>query len=331
MLPCMNKLINRSNRLLIVVSSVALLLLIIYSLSVGCGKTAGSTSLAAMPTPRAFVCTGVISGEIYALGGATSLSGTVVFSSALERYSPVTNSWTSLAPMPAGSPITPIQATVFDNKLYASAFSMYNSDIFVGSFETYNPDTNTWTRVNKLIEYAAKPVAVNNAIYLFGGVNDGLSTETEAYYPFTGTSEMRASMHSPKIIFGAAVDETDIYLFGGQIGSYEATSEVEKYDTVGNVWTQLTPMPMTQIGPSTAVVGNKIYVFGGFVDGRRIPIQTLEAYDIIHDSWEAVANISRFVIGFPAPQVSGKIYLIGGVSYSNTLEVSGAVEEFTPR
>jgi N-acetylneuraminic acid mutarotase len=126
---------------------------------------------------------GVIDGKFYVAGGELLNAPPVT---ALDVYDPVTNKWSTLAPMPTGGPVI---GTVMNHKLFV---------ILRGSPRTtyaYDPATNTWsTKASPaLLHEALVRVAVNgrNRLLAVGGQHvttpgvSGLWTlhDSELYMP----------------------------------------------------------------------------------------------------------------------------------------------------
>ena len=72
-----------------------------------------------------------------------------------------------------------------------------------------------------------------------------------------------------------------IYVFGGFNGSYLNKAEV--YDPITNRWTALPPMPTARAGLASAVIGDKIYVIGGW--SPSAPLGTVEIFDTLTQTW----------------------------------------------
>src|SRR5207249_945974 len=76
---------------------------------------------------------GVVNGVLYAVGG-TDGSGSMA---TVEAYDPVTNRWTTKAPMP--TPRTELGVGVVNGVLYAVGGD------YLGTVEAFDPVTNSWT------------------------------------------------------------------------------------------------------------------------------------------------------------------------------------------
>lgn len=53
-----------------------------------------------MPTPRSALCSAVVNGRIYVIGGANGGGANGAVSATVEAYDPVADQWTRLQPMP---------------------------------------------------------------------------------------------------------------------------------------------------------------------------------------------------------------------------------------
>ena len=62
------------------------------------------------------------------------------------------------------------------------------------------------------------------------------------------------------------------------------------YDPQADTWTQLASMSNARRAHASAVVGGKLYVFGGF--GGKGKVGTAEVYDPASDSWAQVPNLN---------------------------------------
>ena len=125
--------------------------------------------------------------------------------SSVERYDPLTNSWTTVAPMSTARERHAV--AVLDGKLYACGGWKHRVDLIVNantaltSVERYDPDTNTWETV--------------------------------------------APMKTARSESSAAVLDGKLYVAGGQSELFDMSatlSTVERYDPSANVWEEVPPM-----------------------------------------------------------------------------------------
>ena len=97
-----------------------------------------------------------------------------------------------------------------------------------------------------------------------------------------------------------------------------------------DVWKTKAPMIAERRGFATAVVGGKIYVFGGLVKVGDTwqRLTAVEAYDPSNNMWTSKADLSAPRGFFSAAVVNDKIYVIGGDNDSGNTIMT--VEEYNP-
>jgi N-acetylneuraminic acid mutarotase len=95
----------------------------------------------------------------------------------------------------------------------------------------------------------------------------------------------------------------------------------------GNAWASLALMiePRQEVG--VAVVGNRIFVAGGF-RANGSTANTLEVYDVGTNAWSVAAPMPTAVNHPGAAAVNGRFYVIGGALASGAS--TGAVQEYDP-
>jgi DNA-binding CsgD family transcriptional regulator/N-acetylneuraminic acid mutarotase len=122
--------------------------------------------------------------------------------------------------------------------------------------------------------------------------------------------QMRASMPTARSAMAAAMYEGGIYAIGG-LTSQGVTGVAERYDTLRDTWTNLTPLPIPVTDASAAVVGGHIYVPGGRTNTGEI-IDTLQVFDPRQDRWAASAKLPIPLSAYALAQLEGRLYLFGG-------------------
>ena len=152
---------------------------------------------------------------------------------------------------------------------------------------------------------------------------------TETSYGFdsdeSSTWIIGEEMPTPRTeILADAVGEK-IYVMGG--ADYSKSSQgtrmdkVEIFDTQKNIWiTSAKPMPVAIDHGVAVAYNNKIYVVGGFIEGR-IPTNKLFIYDTIKDEWQEGKPMSTPRAALTAQFINGTLYAVGG-SNSSLVPVS---------
>jgi len=139
------------------------------------------TKKADMPTPRGSLCTAVVNGKIYAIGGITGIAGGGgPLVSIVEEYDPVTNTWTQKsAKMP--TPRSLFSVSVVNGKIYAIGGDRRNINVnnIVNPYgtslvEEYDPVKDVWTKkVNMPTKRCClSTAAVKGKIYAIGGTDE---------------------------------------------------------------------------------------------------------------------------------------------------------------
>jgi N-acetylneuraminic acid mutarotase len=121
-----------------------------------------------------------------------------------------------------------------------------------------------------------------------------------------------------------------IYAIGGILGGLSSTSVVEAYDTSTGSWTAKTPLPIPLGSSSGSAFNNKIYVFGGSINGAYGTIvDSVYEYTPYLDTWSKKSNLPKPLSGTIAQTVNGKIYVIGGTTEGFNLAYN-SVYEYDP-
>lgn len=89
----------------------------------------------------------------------------------------------------------------------------------------------------------------------------------------------------------------------------------EAYDPKAGRWTTLAPMPQARGGHAAAVLGGRLWCFGGesFGDAGRAHDETF-VYDPQTDRWEQGPAMPSPLHGLGAVAASGAIHLLGGAA-----------------
>lgn len=194
-------------------------------------------------------------GRIYAIGGAENNS-TVGFTSraTVERYDPIANSWSFVAPLPVGVD-TMGAATGPDGRIYViggetftpcpGSCSSFPSNVVYA----YDPSTDSWANLAVLtpsdryvgVQVVAGP---DGRIYAIGG--DDFSFDLNelnlvtAYTPATNSWASVPSTIDPCFACAASASSGKVYTVGGSNSSFQEQNTVDAYTPAKVSTTSLT-------------------------------------------------------------------------------------------
>lgn len=140
-----------------------------------------------------------------------------------------------------------------------------------------------------------------------------------------------APMPTPRNSAAGGVIDGYIHIVGGRTvgGGNNAAHEV--YDPASDRWERRAPLPKAQGGLAAAVVGDRLFAFGGeyFNNGGGVYPDAWE-YDALTDKWRHIADMPKPRHGLGAVAIDGEIYVIGGAMRAGGIETSAAVEIYRP-
>lgn len=195
------------------------------------------------------------------------------------------------------------------------------------SVEVYSPSTDRW------IEGPPMPtprremasVSIGNKIYTLGGWADASTSQAVEVFDIALQSwQSGAPLTRARNNATAAVVDGNIYMFGGWNGEY--LDLAEKYDPSTNLWSSLPNMPSKRDSLASAVIGTKIYVIGGRVNGQSVT--SVDVFDTQTHTWEASNALPIGRSKLAATVINNKIYVLGGW---NGTEPINRVDVYDPR
>lgn len=100
---------------------------------------------------RGLHCMCTVGDRLYVMGG-NHFRGSSDYDDVLgcEYYSPDTDQWTVVAPMPRGQ--SDVGVTVFNGQIYVVGGYSWNSRCMVDIVQRYDPEENAWDRVFNVLE-----------------------------------------------------------------------------------------------------------------------------------------------------------------------------------
>lgn len=225
--------------------------------------------------------------------------------------------WTALAPVPhRGVGVEGMSVGVVGNKIIAALGYDFGD---TARTRIYDIDTNTWSMgANAPGASSEGAGAVHGGLfYAAGGRQFGARRDLWVYDIETDQWSSRASMNQGRAGLALVAVGNALYAIGGRRGtspcSGGALSSVERYDIDRDEWTFVAPMPFALSDRAAAVVGGKIYVFGG-CSGFFTLVADVDVYDPVTDTWStAPADLSAPRATFYTVATKGnEIYVIGG-------------------
>ncbi|HET7694458.1 MAG TPA: kelch repeat-containing protein [Vicinamibacterales bacterium] len=177
-----------------------------------------TTGWPALPTPRSNFSLVAANGRLYAIGG-TGAGGVV---DTVERFDPATG-WTTLAPLPLAREGTAAGA-LNGGTLIVVAGGAPAGGAAVNRVDLYDVASNTWTQGPNLLAptAGASGVVAMNALFVFGGSNNGALKLAEMYRPVAGLQPDGWAALSPmttaRTRAAASLVGDVIYVAGGQTG-----------------------------------------------------------------------------------------------------------------
>jgi N-acetylneuraminic acid mutarotase len=287
-----------------------------------------------MPTPRFYLGAAAGSdGGIYAIGGEDN----VHILSVVEKYTPSTNTWQSVAPLPI--PVTGVSVTAgLDGRIYAIG-GLTDQDTVSGAVQVYDPSAPTpaWTSVAPLpvpVFWAAATTGADGRIYVVGGYpttqgsQPGVNT-VQIYDPVSNSWSIAAPISVPRYVLAAATGpDGRVYALPG--GSVSGTiNVVEAYSASTNAWTTVASLNTARQAEAAVTTSDgRIFAIGGS-DPANDLLATVEAYSTGTNTWAYVAflNVARAALA-AAKGLDGKIYALGGRTTS--FSPLGTVEVYNP-
>lgn len=184
--------------------------------------------------------------------------------------------------------------------------------------EEYDVKTNEWIQSTDMPQNMAlfSAETVNGKIYLVGGTGkqhtfNSLNTTLE-YNPISTINEPAWVLMNNLDPGGlTCIVDTLIYSFGGGWEGRNIGEDVKSYNTVTNEWNELTPMPMPWIEGGIGLIGDKIYLAGGWT-GDWVTTDSIMEYDIAIDTFVFKKKNPQKIGSSASCVMNEKIYLFGG-------------------
>lgn len=202
-------------------------------------------------------------GNVYAIGGR---SGTVLAD--LDRYTPATDTWTSLPDMPTAR--AGLASARVGDSIYAIGGRTSTTPCSGGELATverFDIATQTWTAVASLPSARSDLAAMTKGgkVYVFGGCAVGVFlADVDVYDPETDTwSTAPANLPTPRAsMYQVGKKGGTIYVIGGYAGG-PPLGVNEAYKVSLDAWSTATAMITARAEMGVVSHGGRIYAVGG--------------------------------------------------------------------
>ncbi|XP_016532409.1 kelch repeat and BTB domain-containing protein 3 isoform X2 [Poecilia formosa] len=211
-----------------------------------CPVTLTCTPAPAMLKPRTMHTAVTCLDRVYVIGGRTEgARGEAPTLLEVEYYNPLTQSWSSVSPLPTA--IFYPEASACGSVIYTLGSEVEVTDSFNPSldcFFRYEAQQDQWSRL--VAEFGqffhatlVKAVSINNTLHLCD-----LSTyKVYSFCPETSVWKGEGSFECAGFNAGAVGMRDRIYILGGDYSPDEITDEVQVYYSGRSQWEEVTPMP----------------------------------------------------------------------------------------
>ncbi|KAK0647204.1 kelch domain-containing protein [Cercophora newfieldiana] len=276
--------------------------------------------------------------QIVTVGG---MVGNGVTTNAVLLYDIPSNSWKTGAPLPTA--LNHPNAVVSEGKVYVvGGLTGASGWPATPNSWVYDPAKDSWDPLAAISSSVARGSAAsavwNGTIFIAGGIprSGGRTVDTVSAYSIASNSwldvpEAAARMPGARDHAAYAQIDNKMFVLGGRQDGVRAVKDtvfILDLANLGAGWkTSSAKMPTARGGLVAAVVGAKIYTFGG--EGNQAPntrgvFNQTEVYDTVADTWSKEEAMKLPRHGTSAVGVGGKIYIPGG----GIVEGVGATKTF---
>jgi serine/threonine-protein kinase PknK len=182
---------------------------------------------------------------------------------------------------------------------------------------------HTWREVASMAAPRShlSAVALNGALFTIGGAARGgaSSLDFERYEPSTDTWTSLSALPVGTDHSAAAAVGSSIFVFGGTFAQPSARAYRIDVPPAGAQdarftamrWRPISSLPEPRSAAGAAVVGDRIYVIGGFDLSRR-ELKTAYVYDTATDAWRKIADLPTPRQHLAVTDFQGQVCALGG-------------------
>jgi N-acetylneuraminic acid mutarotase len=236
------------------------------------------------------------------------------------RFDPGANTWTALAPVP--DLYSALASGVFTpnvNKLFVfGGYKVNYPNKVVGTTRIYDIATDTWSTAGPMPDARAFMASgyFNGKIYLVGGLGRPNASpwhgQVWEYDPVTNTfNTSRTYMPDPLGGAGFGVINGHLYVAGGRDIFNFNLNTLYDYDIAADTWTVRANLPAGVYLPGSAVIGGKLWVFGGLMPETT---NILQVYDPVTDTWTLGPSLNQVLSSPAGTDLANVAVAVGGVT-----------------
>jgi len=281
------------------------------------------TVVAPLPTAR-YGVGGASDGVFYYAVGGSSITAMLPN---VDRYDPVSNTWTARAPIPTAVQDAPV---VFaGGKLYVfGGLDSVTSTVFANT-QIFDIATNTWSAGAPMpgLRFGSYVGTLGGKIYVAGGfpANDVTmgQNQTWEYNIATNTWATKSNMPNINALGSYATIGQRLYTFGGWRGNPCCDTDSFRYDMVTDVWTTNAPMPASLEGSAAATdASGNILVYGGGTPFDGEAVATTFVYNPTSNTYSSGPTLNQARTRFAGGNLGTSAMAVGGYTGSAVTAVT---------
>ena len=237
----------------------------------------------------------VVAGYVYVTGGADSIDVDLSALSIVEKYSPSSDTWSAVAPLPearVSHAAVAVGSAIYVLGGLAGDGVDGDDDIYTATAGSLrlNCAQDSWSRVAPMPEpiTSAAACAVGSDIYIFGGNNMVFQDQASVfkYDTVADTWITLAPMPWACSYHSAIAIDCLVYI----VGAGDRNSDLLQFDVASGLWSTLAHHSRRLETGGSFVLGGCLYATGG-CDADAIFRRSVERYDVSANTWTPVANM----------------------------------------
>jgi N-acetylneuraminic acid mutarotase len=230
----------------------------------------------------------VIAGELYVTGGYCRYGSLAT----VERYSPSSNTWNSVAAMP--------QARLGHEACEVNGY-MYVVGGYLQQTWKYDAEADMWSEMvpspTPALLLGTATCSIGTDMYVIGGrISAGIpQSDVYKYNTVNNTWSTVSPMPTARFSHGACVVGGMIYVVGGYEREFTVVRSALCYDPLLDKWTAVACMSQVRSKLAVFALDECVYAAGGRDHWRmhiNINLSTVEKYEPALDRWSAAPSMT---------------------------------------